>query len=120
MPALSLPLSALDVSDQATLVFWVILGLLGLAKGVESVFNIYRSTRKTPGPDETYATKKELGEYMHRTDARLDGIDNELNGGLEKLRTTLSSEMSAVQRALGRLEGQIGQALISAQNNISS
>lgn len=109
-----LPLAALEQSDQTTLIAWVVLGAFAVIKAAESGFNIWRGMKKTPAAEEVFATKKELAEYARRTDSRLDAIDQEMTSGLRRLETTLSNEMGAVQRALGRLEGQINAASTSA------
>jgi hypothetical protein len=90
-------------SAQATLLLWAVIGLFALFKAVDSASAIWARFRKTPPADQIYASKSELAAL----EGRMVAMEGTVSKRLDGINSTLENELRSVNRALGRLEGQI-------------
>jgi hypothetical protein len=100
-------LAAIEPADHGQLLLLILAGLFALVAALDRGFAIFHRFKKVPAPDEVFATKKELSDYRAATDHRLEAMESSFARGLRDLQHTLETELRAVNRSLGRLEGQI-------------
>lgn len=95
---------------------WVLIaaGVIGTAAAVVS---IYANLRRKPTHDEVFATKRELAAAEARLEMRyklsLDEIGSQIRAlfsKLDKQGNTFQEHAQEMERALGRIEGQLKQA----------
>ena len=102
------PLLSLSETDQPTLVWWIILGLIALGPALHSWIKVY-DWMKGKGIDTSqFVTKTELAAVRAERDAQIASTIAEIRQDfdkLEKFLTDIARDLPAIHRALGPLEG---------------
>lgn len=98
--------AVIDPSDHAVLALLALVALAFVLGVAEKVVTIARSMRKSPPDHEVYATKGEMHDLESRLSAEITSMRGAIGTRLDNIDKTLSAELRAINRALGRLEGK--------------
>lgn len=102
------PLLALSETDQPTLVWWIILGLIALGPALHSWIKVYDWMKGKSIDTSKFVTHEQLAAVKSERDAQIASTIAEIRADFAKLETTLKDvarDLPAIHRALGRLEG---------------
>jgi sialic acid synthase SpsE len=98
--------AVIEPSDHAVLALLALVALGFVLAVAEKVVTIARSMRKTPPDHEVYATKGEMHDLENRISGEITSLRSSLGNRLDTIDKTLSAELRAINRSLGRLEGK--------------
>lgn len=103
------PLLAVDVSDQILVTGLVVVVLVSLIAGAEKAVGLWQRLKDPPRDMTAYATHDELIQVERRLERNLDETFGRVNRGLGELRQTVGTELRALNRSLGRIEGIVSR-----------
>jgi hypothetical protein len=102
------PLLSLSETDQPTLVWWIILGLIALGPALHSWIKVIEFFKGKKFDPAAFVTHAQLAAVKSERDAQIASTIAEIRQDfdkLEKFLTDIARDLPAIHRALGRLEG---------------